>query len=258
MTIEQVLFELNVIRSRLADLLDEDGNRALAQAIADVENQRLARLPKKAKKKAKKRVPRPWRLEIPLGTPLRFIPTEVTQDTRHRLSLDIACRIDEPRNGEPSGEHIICVRVWTDDLDLYFREDYDSDHIWEQIDAAGGRRVMLRFHFDFANPGQPGPKHHLQIGGVQHANEFCWFPDSLRVPRFCHHPLSLLMACEFVVRTFYPHVYQEISGEATWQGAIATAQGTYLSPYYALQGVNPAPALTASLLDKLWNAEGNG
>ena len=257
MTIDQILFELNVIKSRLGALLDEDGNRALAQAIDDIENQRLARRPKTKRKK--KKLLRPWRLEIPLGTPLRFIPTMVSQDIRHRLSLDIACKIDEPRDGAPAGEHNICVRVWTDDLALYFREALDSEQLLDQIDAAGGRRVMLRFHFDHANPGQPGPRHHLQIGGVQHANEFCWFPDSLRVPRFCHHPLSLLMACEFVVRTFYPHVYEEISSEAAWRGAIATAQTTYLSSYYALQRVNTSSAVVkSSLLDRLWNSESNG
>ncbi len=254
MNIYQVQRELNVINSRLRGILDEDGKRALAQAIFDIEKQMKTRRPKARKGKRSK--PSPWRLEIPFGAPLRFVPTIVNQDVRHRLYLDIACQITEPLDGVPTLEHSICVRVWTDDRTLSFREAHDSDYLQSRIEEAGGRRVMLRFHFDFANAGQPGPKHHLQIGGTQQENELCWLPENLRVPRFCHHPLSLLMACEFVVKTFYPDEYIKLKlrDEASWRGAIATAQGSYLTSYYALLGFNPpTEALSVSLLERLWN-----
>ena len=221
-------------------------------AVSDLESQRL-RSRRPGTRERKQKLPRPWRLAIPPGNPLRFIPTKASQDLRYSFVTDIACKIDQPRDGEITGEHEIAVRMWTSDADLYFRESYDAARILQDVEARGRRRVMLRFHFDHANTGQPGPKHHLQIGGIQHTGEFCWFPENIRVPRFCHHPLSLLMACEFVVRTFYPETYAKLEQEATWCGAIAKAQGTYLPAYYQLHGLNAA-AVGESLLGRLWNA----
>lgn len=254
MTLDNVLTELNVIRSRLNSLLDEEGRRAVLNAIDELKRQRP--IPHhKPKKKLKKRPASPWRLVIPPGNPLRFTSTKASQDLRHSFALDIACQIDQPQNGRITGEHNIAIRLWTSDATLYFRDAYDAARIPLDVEANGGQRVMLRFHFDHANAGQPGPKHHLQIGGTQHVGEFFWFPENIRVPRFCHHPLSLLMACEFVVRTFYPEAHVELEKEPTWRGAIATAQHTYLPAYYELQGINLNTSdIDKSLLGKLWNA----
>jgi hypothetical protein len=253
-TLDNALKELNVIQSRLFELLDEEGRRALAQAIRDLDDQR----PAPAKKKGKKRPEPQWRLEIPPGTPLRFIPTPASQDLRHPLAVDIACAIDRPRDGVTTGEHNIAIRIWTDDVGLYFRDAYDAPALRESVAANGGRRVMMRFHFDHANPNQPGPREHLQIGGTQHGNELCWLPENIRVPRFCHHPLSLLMACEFVVRTFYPDKHRALQNEASWRGAIADAQRCYLPPYYSLLGIPQVDdrAYGESLLGRLWNPSG--
>ena len=241
-----------MIRSRLTRLLDEQGQRAVLVAISDLESQRQhSRAP--GARGRKKRLTPAWRLEIPPGNPLRFIPTTASQDLRYSFVTDIACKIDQPRDGRITGEHKIAVRMWTSDERLYFREAYDAETILQNVEESGRRRVILRFHFDYANTGQPGPKHHLQIGGKQHTGEFCWFPGNIRVPRFCHHPLSLLMACEFVVRTFYPQSHATLEQEASWRGAIADAQNTYLPAYYELQGLN-AVAMSNSLLGKLWNA----
>ena len=256
MTLENVLKELSVIQSRLPKLLDEEGRRALSAAIRDLEQQRPT-VNKKGNKKKVKKSPEPrWRLEIPPGNALRFIPTPATQDLRHSLAVDIACKIDSPTNGISTGDHNIAVRVWTDDPALYFRAAYDAPGIRDLVAANGGSRVILRFHFDHANADQPGPREHLQIGGAQHGSELCWLPDNLRVPRFCHHPLSLLMACEFVVRTFYPDAYRDLQDEATWRGAIADAQRCYLPPYYLLQGLSNLNdgVYAHSLLARLWNS----
>lgn len=250
MTLDKALQELNVIQSRLSGLLEEDGRRALLTAIRDLQGQRPAG------RATGKRKPEPkWRLEIPSGSPLRFRPTPASKDLRHRLAVDIACFIDCPRDGVTTGKHTITIRVWTDDPGLCFREAFDAASIADGVTANGGRRVITRFHFDHANAGQPGPREHLQIGGVQHEGELCWLPENLRVPRFCHHPLSLLMACEFVVRTFYPDTHSKLAEEASWRGAIATAQRCYLPPYFLLQGLGRVDenALGESLLGRLWN-----
>lgn len=252
MTLDDALTELNVIRSRLNGLLDEEGRRAIVNAISDLEAQRPRPKPGK---KHKKKPPPPWHLVIPPGNPLRFIPTEASQDLRYSFSIDLFCRIDQPRDGLIVGEHNVAVRIWTADAKLYFRDAFDAERIRFDVDANGGRRVMLRFHFDHANPGQPGPKHHLQVGGVQQGGEFFWYPENIRVPRFCHHPVSLLMACEFVVRTFYPEVHAAVEKEPAWAGAIAKAQSTYLPAFYELHGLTVnVKDVRESLLARLWNA----
>ena len=63
------------------------------------------------------------------------------------------------------------------------------------------------------------------------------------------------MACEFVVRTFYPEAHETLKDEPAWSGAIATAQSTYLPAFYALQGLTVNPNnVHNSLLGRLWNA----
>jgi len=251
-TLDDALTELQVIRSRLDGLLDEEGRRAVLNAISDLEAQRPRPKPGK---RHKKKPPPDWHLVIPPGNPLRFVPTEASQDLRYSFSIDVSCKIDKPHDGLIVGDHSIAVRVWTSDATLYFRDAFDAERILRNVDASGGRRVMLRFHFDHANVGQPGPKHHLQIGGIQHGPEFCWLPENVRVPRFCHHPVSLLMVCEFVVRTFYPAAHAAVENEPAWSGAIAKAQITYLPPFYELQGMTVnAEGVRKSLLGKLWNA----
>jgi hypothetical protein len=250
-TLDDALRELNVIQSRLSDLLDEEGRRAVLTAKIALEAQRPR---PKAGKEHKKKAPPPWRLEIPPGNPISFLTTDATQDLRYSFAIDVACKIDQPQGGHIVGEHNIAVRVWTSDETLYFRENLDAGRIGPDVKANGGRRVMLKFHFDCANPGQPGPKHHLQIGGTQHGAEHCWYPENIRVPRFCHHPVSLLMACEFVVRTFYPKAQATLANEASWLGAIAKAQDTYLPAFYERLGLTVnAHELENSLLERLWN-----
>jgi hypothetical protein len=256
MTFEDLQFELTVIENQLAPVLDEEGRRAVIVARADVERQLTDALaknkPKKKKGKPKKKPLPPWTLDIPPTRPLLFVPTTVGG---HRFIVDMFCLITQPdASGVPAAGHNIAVRVWTDDMDLWFRPGVDADVLGQAIIDGAGRRVMLRFHFDYANPRQAGPRHHLQIGGVQHGAEHCWFPSGLDVPRFCHHPVSLVMACEFVIRSFYPATYVNLSQEPTWRRAVARAQLAYLEPYYELQGTTVDPKdLERSYLDRMWN-----
>ena len=92
----------------------------------------------------------------------------------------------------------------------------------------------------------------MHVGGRASGEEHCWYPETIDLPRFCHHPLNLILACEFVVRSFFPRTFDRIHDEPTWLGSLRTAQRCYLSPYYDLQGIRP-PNLDKSLLSMLWN-----
>lgn len=257
MTLDQVLQEITVIEQQLARVLTEQGKIAIQQAKGDLVRQKEAATAKarqgRERRRRRRRATKPWALQIPPGTPLSFIPTAIAE-AHQRLIVDLCCRISEPRDGVPQGEHNIVLRVWSEDELLWFRDAVDAAGLRDQIRNSGGRRVMSRVHFDFANPGQPGPMFHLQVGGTQHESEFCWFPDNLKLPRFTHYPLTLITACEFVVRTFFPADYERIAGEPTWIGAVHAAQSAFVEPY--LRGLLGMPNLALpkrSLLHTLWN-----
>jgi hypothetical protein len=239
--------ELEVIRKALRPILHKEGSDAVDQALRDLADAQRRR-------SGKGRNQHPWQLTIPRGSPIRFIPTAGSHETGHAVWTDISCELSEPDAGKPSRKHNVLVRVWTDDEAFWFRQRFDATGLRAEVAQNGGSRVMLRFHFDYADPGQEGPKHHLQIGGSQYEGECCWYPDSLKVPRFVHHPVNVLLACEFVVRTFYPAFHQRMWDEPTWRGAIATAQKTYLAPYFKNQGITIDDShWDTSLLGQLWN-----
>jgi hypothetical protein len=248
-TLDQVLQELTVIEAQVDTILDVDGRRAIQQAKRDI--QRLIESRRGSRKQKAKRVP--WTYEISPGMPLRFVPTTISDAVRHRLIVDVFCQIAEPDDGLPQGAHNIVIRIWTEDRNLWLRPGLDDPALSDPIIAAGGRRVIHRIHLDFANRGQPGPRFHMQLGGGQHGSEFCWFPDNLKLPRFVHQPASLIIACEFVLRTFFPGEYEKVARERTWIGAIRVAQNAYIAPYYRqllrLQRLD----LDDSLLARAWN-----
>jgi hypothetical protein len=257
MNIDNVIQELEIIGGRLAPILDDQGKRAVDVALALMQNQRTDA---KKKKKSKKAIDQyAWRLVIPPDAPLSFKDTDPSDHLKHQLHLDVSCQLAKPMIGRPNTEHNIAVRVWTKEESLWYRQNYDSETLAKKIRAGTGRRVMLRFHFDLANPGQPGPLFHLQIGGVQHSEEeCCWHPETLTIPRFVHHPLNLLMACEFIARTFYATQYEQIARDASWKGALAAAQLSYLAPFFmkssAFRGLTLANLLTQqSYLSSVWN-----
>lgn len=243
MTLGELRQELAVLESRLKSvkLLDSDGTRAIAEAVSRISADLAA--PKSGKGKHRRHPA--WRLVIRPDLPLSFVPTT---NLKHQLKIDIHCDISEPTAGAPAGSHNIAVRVWALERSLWFREAFDAPPLLDRI-GASGRRVVCRFHLDLANPGQPGPRFHLQIGGNPSTNEFSWHPATLDVPRFCHHPLNLLLTCEFIVKTFYPERYDEVADDPTWAAAVRVAQQSYLAPYF--QHLNAFDE--SILLRRLWN-----
>lgn len=263
MTVDDIIDEVTVIQNRLSRVLDDAGRRALADVRSDLEQHRerhgSERNPTSRRPNGKSKRPRavkPWRLIISPAQPLSFVPSKFGEHIKHRLAVDIACDLSKPIDGKPSGKHNIAVRVWAVDVNLSFRADWDAVRLAKEIGAVG-RRVMLRFHFDFADAEQAGPTYHLQIGGKQHEGERCWYPDNIKVPRFVHHPVNLVTVCEFVVRTFHPTEYDSLCKETSWQLAVGRAQLCYLPAYFEripfLSVASPPSSFRPSYLDALWN-----
>src|SRR5690242_8196687 len=125
MNLQRMLNEVTVIASRLAFLLDEDGQRAIVTAQADLREQvarrtlrpeeidKEGREARKRRKRVARMADKPWTLEIPAGTPLRFRPTELSGEVRHEVVVDLYCQLSEPREGRPTSWHNIVLLVWT-------------------------------------------------------------------------------------------------------------------------------------------------
>ncbi len=250
MNLDDVIREVKAIGDTLAPMLAESSPRVLSGALASLQTQKdeAARLPRKA--------PRPpWRLVISPTNPLAFRTTEGDRLVNHRLEVDLACSITQPgANGLPASDHNIAVRVWSTDPAMCFRAERDAEALRDQLEARG-RRVMLRFHFDLANAKQEGPRHHLQIGGKADTADYQWLPDNWKLPRFVHLPVNLVLACEFIARTFYPSTFARHSQEPTWTHAVRTAETAYLFPFLqALPYVHVDPRKhSKSLLSTVWN-----
>lgn len=243
--LDDIIFELTVLSEHLSryKILDPLGKDALQAQIMYLEEIRNKKRSKKIQSKTS------WKITIEPSHPILFKICEVDG---YRLQVDIFCFVSYPESTIQDWNETITIRIWSDDERLFFRKSLDSINIEKRINKFGiNRRVMARFHFDRANPGQAGPRFHLQIGGKQHEDEYCWYPKVLEVPRFIHHPMNLMLACEFVIANFFSEKYDKISNEVTWHRALKRCQEEYLIPYFKTNLKNWDNE--ESLLKYLWN-----
>jgi len=239
MNLDQAISELTVIRDRL------DSVKVLApQGHAAIENG--LRVLKMQKKEARAQ----WQYEIGRDCPLAFRATD-PKIVKHKMEIDIYGMLFQPSSGIPQGKQSITVRVWCLDKCLWYDSLLDAPAMEEQVVAVGGRRVMLRFRFDFDDPDDEHPWCHLQIGGRQMSSEHHRMPENLSRPRFIHHPMNLLMACEFVVRHFYPEALVPLSKEASWRHGLGVAQKGYLQRYLIRSAAFPRQC-KSSFLEHMW------
>jgi len=131
--------ELAVLKQRLSrtNLVTGTGLRALNELEAAADS--LVR----------QRRMRNWTLAIDPSTPLEFRGTE-TRSTRLRLQVDLFGIISSTENGLPSGKHSITVRLWSLERKDWFDPHMDSAELVRNVERGLGRRVILRFRFDYA------------------------------------------------------------------------------------------------------------
>jgi len=174
-----------------------------------------------------------WRIEIRKEDPLKFL---VSRNRRGaKLAPELCCIIagsDDPN--DPIRFQDLVLRLRTSDPSLYYREEWDSPRVFEKIVGSNVHsRVMFRCHFDRGKPTPEGePKFHMHIGGVPEADEFCWFPKQIRSPRIPIPPLDLVLACEFIVSTFFPAKFSELQERREWLKAVYRSEFHHLRTYY--------------------------
>ena len=242
-----VLKILAMVGDRLQPILADDAANVIEKAKASLMQSAKQHVESVRQERKGRRV-QPWGFSINPDQPLRF---KETGSDGHRVRVDLFSRAywdTEPADAPT--ELTVAMRIWYLDKRVYFRDRWDAPRIKDEINVHRGR-VMLRVHFDLAEPGQPGPRHHVQVGGKQHAGELHWFPDTLSVPRMLHMPYDLVLASELVAATFFPDEYRRIRREPTWKYCMRTAQ-QHLLPGYLQKAAN-AVSNGESVLDALWN-----
>ncbi len=240
MNVADAIRELVMIRERLSavGVLENAGHAAVEDALRALRIQQ--------KKRAA-----PWSYRIARERPLSLRLTDPSI-VKHRMSIDVFADISQPLRCVPQKKQSVTVRVWCHDRSLWHDELLDAADMEKQVERAGGKRVMLRFRFDHDDPDDDHPWFHLQIGGQQAGGELHRMPANLARPRFLHHPMNLLMVCEFVVRHFYPREFAMLANEPSWRIALCKAQTSYLPRYLAHHAAYD-PSCNSSFLNHMWN-----
>ncbi|MCP4373246.1 MAG: hypothetical protein GY797_34845 [Deltaproteobacteria bacterium] len=247
---------LRLIGKIYRDILDDSYNSVIPAAIESVDVTKKAYDWGEKNKGRLGREPEPWGYTIYHNDPLRFISTTVPNSVE--LQVDVYCDIRWTEDDVPVQQDIK-VRIWTQHADIIFREAYDSEKIFDEFEDEARlhfprlhkkSRVISRFHFDKANPGQGGPNYHLQLGGVPQPYELCWHPEKVNVPRLEYQPMDLFLTCQMIVANFFPKEYLEIRKKSEWRGMTLWCQKQFLKEYY--RQCFEAVDNNKVLLDKLW------
>lgn len=238
-------FTLRQLPDLLRDVLDDSARRVVEQAAASLDNV-VDKFKGKSRKKLKNL--NSWGLRIDKAEPLRFAPNMV-QD--YRVQVDLFCETHWPADpDEPAESHTMGVRVWALDQKICYRPAWDAADIEPQL-TNPIRRVIMRWHYDQANPGQHGPNHHLQIGGKSEDSELCWLHSFLKVPRFICAPTDLVLVCEMITANFYPNVFERVRKEPGWKALVRKSQEEFQEDYYSK--CHDVISHGDSILDALWN-----
>lgn len=243
---KDVLMSLQVIGDRWKDILGPGAHDALARAKSMLQES-MKNIPHNHRRNQASSQ-HGWGFRIDPDRPLTFRETRV-DGLRILPDLLVDASWDSEPAQQPSKLNI-ALRLWCISKNVYFRDEWDAKRLLDEIDAQAGR-VMLRVHFDLAEKGQPGPRHHVQIGGVQHLGEFSWFPEVLSVPRLVHMPMDLVLATELIAATFYKTDYDMIRREPSWVHCRKTSEEHLLTAYFQ-QGTT-ALRHGKSVMETLWN-----
>lgn len=199
-----------VTASEMADAIDVAATRLIEAEIVEPEGFHvLSQLSRRIRRSTNSEA---WTIEIDRGEPLLFVKA---RDKRGRSVVPrivaAGIRVDQERPDRPPFTAL--------DIAL---EVHDEDAV-----------PVARWHFDLANINdngpQAGPLFHLQYGGHHHGHRELDHP--LKVPRWCHPPMDVLLLCEAVAANFYGDAWSDIRDERNWCAAIALSQTLCYSAY---------------------------
>lgn len=242
-----VIHALDVIERRFSRILHDGAKLSLQQAKEEVRisYQRYLR----ETRRRGNNIP-PWGFSIPSDRPLEFVSTSYRN---LNVIVDLFCTMKWSNEGQPACQQDIVLRVWCNDHNVIFREQIDAEEIIDKLDDRKGR-VMLRYHFDLANPGQPGPTFHLQAGGNARDDEACWLHEAVSIPRLPFPPYDLVLACEMVIANFFLNRASTLLNDPNWMGVLKVSQNSLLTSYYenCIRTISRDESLLRTLSNNAW------
>ena len=171
-----------------------------------------------------------WVTEIPRGRPVSF----------ERIA---------DKNGDSVNIALSAERITIDQNDESGPAFASLDVAIALTDAAG--EPLCRWHLDRANPSQPGPLFHLQLGG--HLPGFRDRELPFAEPRWCHPPMELGLLCEVIAANFYGTVWSStLRDDPSWCHAVRTLQ-QLCYPAYVTRLANCLAVSDSTALAQMWN-----
>ena len=168
-----------------------------------------------------------WRYTIESSKPIEFAPTcqEASIQYIPKLTADIA--VCSNSSGTPFKSFTLTLEV---------------------IDV--NKKPITRWHIDKANNGQPGPFFHLQGGGHWAGNSARDQETPIKLPRWSHPPMDIVLAIEMVIANFYPEQWESYYRTSSkWNELIKESQKLC----YAFYCEKICSSVHSSILSEVWN-----
>lgn len=207
-----VLPEVKVTAKEMIEAVNAAASKLLEFEI--ITNEGYALLTKQSAKMHKNRDGHVWEFYIDLNDPLVFnLAEKATKnkgDVTPKICVDL--KVDQSDCTKPPFAALdIAVNI------------FDEDN-----------NVISRWHVDLANKKdddsfQPGPLTHIQYGG--HVAGDREHDHQLKVPRWCHPPMDILLLCEVITANFYPKQWVKLKEDRSWCDAISLSQKLCYSAY---------------------------
>lgn len=152
-----------------------------------------------------------WHLVIPRDRPITLGDFELGR--RVQIDIEVDCRFHRPAPARADSWR--SAPAASADLGVLI---YDADS-----PAPKHERLLERHHVDLANPGQPGPVWHLQLGGnvpgdAQHPTGW------LEVPRWHVLPVDFTLLTDLVIFNFAYDKWLKLHADPTWTMAVKKAE----------------------------------
>jgi len=128
-----------------------------------------------------------------------------------------------------------------DALDLALEVEYENGE------------PLARWHIDkanlTANGYQTGPLFHIQFGGRHHANRHHDLP--IKIPRWNHPPLDIVLLCEVVAANFFPDEWMALRDDPSWCLHVSQCE-KYCYSAYVDKFKNSLNTSTKTVLSQFW------
>ena len=176
-----------------------------------------------------------WSLEIDRSNPISFSET-----------MD--------KNGSSIFPRIVCEGISVNYQHPAYPPFTAFDIAIEIVDRE--QAPVARWHVDLANEKddgmQSGPLTHIQFGGHFQGHRDKDHP--LKVPRWCHPPMDLILLCEVTAANFYTEEWEELREDPSWCQAVLVGQKLCYSAYLNKM-LSSFSISSKTLLHSMWASE---